>query len=153
MKYFCVHHRRKHNQHFLAIFFRKKKQTFLAHQTKCLTNFTSQKQYLFGFLFSRNARKTPTDHNFSIHYNFFLLWKQTSHKTLKVTDEKNFFSSVYVINAACFDACFSFHLITEIPFLCRFIVTWRLFASSMCWPAFKQLFWKKSVFLCLLSPK
>ena len=77
------------------------------------TNFTSQKQYLFGFLFSRNARKTPTD---QIHYNFFLLWKQTSHKTLKVADEKNFFSSVYVIDTACFDECFLFHVIIEILF-------------------------------------
>ena len=74
----------------------------------------------------------------------------TSHKTLKVADTKNLFSSVHVIDAVClmnvFILCDNWN-----TFLSRFIVTWRLFVSSMCWRPFKQVFWKRSVFyVCYL---
>ena len=68
------------------------------------TNSTSRKQYLFGPLFSRNAKETHTDQ--SILQYFYSLWKERTHKPSKETAAKTFFSSVYVIGRTCFDECF-----------------------------------------------
>ena len=40
------------------------------------------------------------------HIFCYFAWKETAHKPLKMASAKTFFSSVYVIGAACFDECF-----------------------------------------------
>ena len=65
------------------------------------TKSSSHNQYLFGFLFSRNAKKARTDQ--SILKTLLLcpscfVWKGTSHKLLKVAAAKTFFQSVHIID-------------------------------------------------------
>ena len=43
---------------------------------------------------------------------FYSLWKETSHKPLKVAAAKKSFQSVYIIDTTCFDECFLFYMIT-----------------------------------------
>ena len=58
------------------------------------TNSSSHKQYLFGLLFSRNARKPPTDQ--SILQNLFLCLKRNVSQTFKSSNcKKVFLGSVY----------------------------------------------------------
>ena len=65
------------------------------------TKFSSHQGYLFGLLFSRNAK---------VYYKlFYSVWKEMSHKPLKVAAAKKYFSSLY---PTCFDECFLFHAIT-----------------------------------------
>ena len=70
------------------------------------TKFSSHKGYLFGLLFSRNRKKAHADQSI---LQTFLLWKEMSHKPLKVAAAKKYFSSLY---PTCFDECFLFHAIT-----------------------------------------
>ena len=72
--------------------------------------FTFHKQYLFGRLFSRNAKKTHADK--SPLQIFHSVSKETTHKPSKVAASKNLSSSVHAIDTTCFDECFLFHLIT-----------------------------------------
>ena len=46
------------------------------------------------------------------HAFFYFIWKERTHKPLKMAAEKSFFSSVYVIGAACFSECSLFYMIT-----------------------------------------
>ena len=59
-------------------------------------------------LFSRKAKKTRTDQ--SILQAFYSVWKETSHKHLKLAAAKKSFPSVYIINKTCFDECFLVHV-------------------------------------------
>ena len=43
---------------------------------------------------------------------FYSLWKETSHKPLKVAAAKKSFQSVYIIDTTCFDECFLFYMVT-----------------------------------------
>ena len=76
---FCVRHknRRKHNHYFnLNIYIWKSK-------------FTSHKQYLFGLVFSGNAKKTLQS---KVYYNFlYSVWKEATHIASKVAIAKNIF--------------------------------------------------------------
>ena len=56
------------------------------------TKFSSHKQYLFGLLFYRNAKKVHAGKN--ILQTFYSVLKETCHKTLKVAAAKNSFSGV-----------------------------------------------------------
>ena len=69
--------------------------------------FNSHKQYLYGPLFSRDAKKTNTD-----QHTLHSASKETTHKLSKVAAVENFSSSVDIIDTTCFAECFLFHLIT-----------------------------------------
>ena len=76
---------------------------------------TSNKQYLFGFFFPINAKKTRT--NQSLLQVFLLYLEKTTHKP--------FFQCVCVcvIDATCFYDYFLFHMTTERHFWYKTIVT------------------------------
>ena len=57
----------------------------------------------------RRLKQTKVYHAFS-----YFIWKETTHKPLKMAAEKSFFSSVYVIGTTCFDECFVFYMITSL---------------------------------------
>ena len=46
------------------------------------------------------------------HMFFHFVWKEKTHKPLKVAAAKPLFSSECVIGKTCFDECFLFHIIT-----------------------------------------
>ena len=69
---------------------------------QCKNKSTSHIQYLFGHLFSRNAKKTHAD---QMIVQVFLALSEKKHPS-KEEVAKNFFPSVYVIGTACFDECF-----------------------------------------------
>ena len=73
----------------------------LSHQTKYLhienKIFASQTV----FFKSRNASKTQADQ--SIPHSFLLCLERNDSQTSKSTSSRNFFSSVYLIGATCFD--------------------------------------------------
>ena len=49
-----------------------------------------------------------------VYTSFFTMSeKERTHEPSKVAAAKNLFSSVYVIDAACFDECFLFHVKTR----------------------------------------
>ena len=78
---------------------------------------------------------------------FYTIWKETSHKPLKVGAAKKSFPSVYIIDKTCFDECFLFHVITgRHYFLQKFSVTQRFGAIAMLLRSLKQVFWKRSAF-------
>ena len=68
-----------------------------------------------------------------VYYKFFYsVWKETSHKPLKVTTAKNTFPNMYIIDRTCFDLCFLFHVITgKHYFLRKFSSTQRFGAIAM----------------------
>ena len=108
------------------------------------TKFSSHNQYLFGLLFSRNAKETR-----KLCYS---VWKETSHKPLKVAAAKKSFPSVYIIATTCFDECFLSHVITERHyFLYKFIVSQRFGETVMFVVFFETSVLKKSAFyICYL---
>ena len=67
----------------------------------------------------RRLKQTKIYHTFS-----YFVWKETTHKPLKVAAAKSLFSSVYIIGTTCFDECFSFYVITKRHYFSwKFIVT------------------------------
>ena len=81
------------------------------------------------------------------------IWKETTHKPLKVAAIKILFSSVYVIGTTCFDKCFIFYVISGrhcLPW--KINVTLRFFLGAILLLTLKQVLWKKSVFDAL-SPQ
>ena len=81
------------------------------------------------------------------HAFFYFVWKETTHKPLKVAPAKTLFSSVYVIGTTCFNECFSFYVITRRHcFSWKINVTLRFFLSAMLLLSLKQVSWMKFVF-------
>ena len=74
----------------------------------------------------KRLKQTKVCHAFS-----YFVWKETTHKPLKVAAANILFSSVYVIGTACFDECFSFSVITKRHYLhyfsWKFVVTRHFF--------------------------
>ena len=83
-----------------------------------------------------------------VYYKLFRsVWKETSHKPLKVGAGKKSFPSVYIIGKTWFEECFLFHVITgRDHFLHRFSVTQRFRAVAMLLRSLKQVFWKRCAF-------
>ena len=112
--------------------------------------FSSYNQYLFGLLFSRNARETRIDQ--------FVLWtfpfclKKTFHKPLEVAAAKEFFPIVCIIDTTYFKECYLFHVITRRHyfFICMYIsnifYTQMFGEPTMLLCSLKQVFWNKSSF-------
>ena len=62
----------------------------------------------------------------------YFVWKETSHKPIKVATAKMSFPSVYIIDTTYFNECFLFLLITgRHYFLHKFIVTQRFGETAM----------------------
>ena len=130
----------------------------MAHQTKYLnfkyqTKFSFLKHYSFGFLFSRNAKKTHRDE--SVQQTFFFCQKRNASQTLKEAAAKCrsqvILSLIELMRWTFFDLCFIFHVITRWQyFLCRFIVTQRFGATTILLRSLEQVLWRKSAFLCYL---
>ena len=53
---------------------------------------------------------TQTDQR--IPHVFYFVWKEATHKSLKVAAAKILLFSVYIIVTACLDGCFLFYVIT-----------------------------------------
>ena len=85
---------------------------------------TSSVYFVFFRLeMQKRLKQTKAYHAFS-HF----VWKETTHKLLKVPAARTLFFSVYVIATTCFDECFLFCVIPEIHcFSWKFIVAPRLF--------------------------
>ena len=83
-----------------------------------------------------------------IYHTFFLfVWKETTHKPLKVAAAKTLFSSAYVIGTTCFDEYF-FILCDNwktLLFMKVYLYS-EIFLSVMLLLCLKPGFWKKSAF-------
>ena len=109
------------------------------------TEFTSNKEYFFGLLFSRNAKKTDTDQ--SILPGLLFCLKRSYSQTFKSSScKKVFCKCVYhwynLLRWMFFILCDNW----KQYFLQKFIVTQMLGATTMLLRSLKQVFWKKSAF-------
>ena len=78
---------------------------------------------------------------------FYSVWKETSHKPLKVTTAKITFPNMYIIDRTCFNLRFLFHVITgRHYFLRKFSSTQRFGAIAMLLRSLTQVFWSRSAF-------
>ena len=80
---------------------------------------------------SRERQKRPIQ--IKVYYKlFYSVWKETSHKPLKVTTAKNNFPSMYIIDKACFNLCFLFHVITGRHYFLRKFGSNQRFGATLC---------------------
>ena len=71
----------------------------------------------------KKTQQTKVCHVFS-----YFVWKETTHKPLKVAAANILFSIVYVIGTTCFDEWYAFSVITKSHYISwKFIITPRLF--------------------------
>ena len=83
------------------------------------------------------------------HSLFHFVWKETTHKPLKVAAPKTLFSSVYIIDKTCLNECFFITCVNRKAIL--FIKVYCLLVSTtMLMLSLKPVFWKKSVFYIML---
>ena len=89
--------------------------------------FTSHKQYLIGLLFSIKVKKEDS-YRPKCTSSFLICPNLNDSQTVKNSSCKIFFSSLYAIDATCFNECFLFHVITgRRYFFQKFVVTVRFF--------------------------
>ena len=118
----------------------------MAHQTRWKTKFSSHKQYLFGLLFSRNAKKAHIDQN--TLQTVLLCQKRNVSQTFQSSSscKKVFFKCVYhsynLPRQMFFIPCDT----SKTLFLNKFIVTQRFGALAMLLSFLRQVIWKKSAF-------
>ena len=85
--------------------------------------------YLLAFFLEMQRRLEQTKQYYRLCY---FVWKETSHKPIKVATAKMSFPSEYIIDTTYFNECFLFHLITgRHYFLHKFIVTHRFGETAM----------------------
>ena len=94
----------------------------------------------------KRLKQTKVCHAFS-----YFVWKETTHKPLKVAAAKSLFSSVYIIGTTCFDECFSFYVITKRHYFSwKFIFTLDLFKRHFA-TFFEANVLKEVRILCVIS--
>ena len=94
----------------------------------------------------KRVKQTKVCHAFS-----YFVWKETTHKTLKVVAANSLFSSVYVIGTTCFDECFSFSVITKKHYFSwKFIVTLNFFKRHFA-TFYEASVLKEVRILCVIS--
>ena len=103
------------------------------------SKFTCCKQYFFGLLFSKNAKKTNTDQG--ILQGFLFCLRKAFHKPLKSV----FQVCLLLIQVASMNVFYLCNNWKEY-FLQKFIVTQRLHATAVLLGSLKQVFWKKYAF-------
>ena len=93
--FFCVCHKNrwKHSQNFKLLFFTINMHFVTSNQVPTYRKLASHKQYIFSLLTSRNARKTQKTKVCNTF--FYFVWKETTHKPLKVEAAKMLFSYVF----------------------------------------------------------
>ena len=97
----------------------------------------------------KRLKQTKVCHAFS-----YFVWKETTHKPLKVAAAKSLFSSVYVIGTTCLDDCFSFYVIAKRHYFSwKFIVPLRLFWAPFCYFLWDQYFERALYFMRYLHNK
>ena len=84
----------------------------------------------------KRLEQTKVYHAFS-----YFVWKETTHKPLKVAAAKILFSSVYVIATTCFDECFLFYVITGIQYF-----SWKINVTLRFLKFHVAAFFEASVF-------
>ena len=134
-------------QHFELLFFKENLHFGTSEQIYTygkLNLFPIKSIYLVFSSQERQRRLIQT----KVYYKlFYSVWKQTSHKPLKVAAAKKVFHKCVIIDKTCFDECFFFHVITERHyFLYKFSATQRFGAIAMLLCSLKQMFWKRSAF-------
>ena len=78
---------------------------------------------------------------------FYSVWKEASHKPLKVAAVKKSFPSMYIIGKNYSNLCFLFHVITgRHYFLHKFSTTQRFGVFAMLLRSLTQVFWNRSAF-------
>ena len=82
------------------------------------------------------------------NYKFFYCLKINISKTFKKWQlQKTSFPRVYITDATCFDECFFFHVITEMHFSYKFIVTRCFCATAMLLRSLKQVLLKSAFYI------
>ena len=101
--YFCVHHKTgpKGNQHFKLLFFTINLHFVTSNQISVsrklnLTVRSSICVVVLPLEMQRGLKQTKVHHTF-----FYAVWKETTHKPLKVAAAKTLFSSAYAIGTTC----------------------------------------------------
>ena len=105
--------------------------------------------YLIVFALLKRRRLIQTKVHFKFCYSVRI---KTTHKPSKVAAAQKIFSSVYVMDAICFDECVLFHVVTgRHYFWQKFVVTFEILSTATLLLSLKRVFWKKSVFhVCYL---
>ena len=88
-----------------------------------------------------------------VHFKFcYSVRIETTHKPIKVAAAKNNFSSVYVIDATCFDECFLFHVIAGSHYFWqKFVVTLRFFQPPFCCFLWNMYFERRPYFTYFMA--
>ena len=83
---------------------------------------------------------------------FYSVWKETSHKPLKVAAGNKSFPSVYTIDTTCFDECFLFHFITgNTIFYTNLSLPWGLMQAPCCCILWNKYFQRSPHFMSVIS--
>ena len=101
--------RRKHNQHFKLLFFTKNLQSVTSNQKSTCWKLNLPLIiiiYLIALLLEMQRKFKQTKVQV-----FYFVWKETTHKSLKLAAWKSLFSGVYIIGKTCFDKYFLFDVI------------------------------------------
>ena len=87
------------------------------------------------------------------HAFFHFVWKETTHKPLKVTAARTLFSGMYDIATTCFNECFLLYVIPDrCSFSWKFIVALRLFeVPCYCFLWSQCIAFCKVCILCFIS--
>ena len=107
-------------------------------------------------VFSSRERQRKLMQNKVYYKLFYSVWKEVSHKPLKVAAVKKSSPSMYITGKNCSNLCFLFHVITRRRyFLRKFSTTQRFGVFAMLLRALTQVFWNRSGFNVryLLHPK
>ena len=116
----------KHKRHFKLLLFTIYLHFVASNQisTYAEYHFSSHKQYLFSLLNSKNKKRLKQTKVYQTL--FYFVWKETTHRPLKVGAAKTLFSNVHFNDTTWFDECFSFYVITGRQYLSwKSIVTVR----------------------------
>ena len=114
------------------------------------TKFSFHKQYLFGLLFSINAKKTHTGQ--SIIQTFLLPLRRNVSQTYKSSSWKKSLSQVCMSLIQLTLNVFLLHVITGRHYvLCKFIVTNNFGATAMLLRSLKQVYWISLHFISFIS--
>ena len=127
---FCVRHknRRKHNQSFKLLFFTINLHFVTSNQIPTFRkrNLPLSSSIYLVFLpleIQGWLKQTKVYHTY-----FYFVWKETTHKPLKMAAAKTLFSSVYAIGTTCFDECFySMWQLEDINFHNSLFLLWYSF--------------------------
>ena len=104
---------------------------------------------MFGFRFSRNAKKIHADQSI-VEVSLIVSEKKQLNKPWKLVAAKNFFSIVYVINTICLDWCFLLHVLkVSYYFYESLLLLWGFFSRQVV-AFFEISVLREGIILCYL---